>query len=122
MSLTNFLIILVGVLLNAFAQISLKFGSNAINNYGAATDISGFLLKFFNLPIVLGLICYGFSVISWIYALTRVEVSVAYPMLSIGYIVVALLASFFFGEHITYQKIGAMSVIIVGVFLMSRAQ
>jgi multidrug transporter EmrE-like cation transporter len=121
MSLTNFLIILAGVLLNAVGQLALKFGSIKINEYGSAPDIISLLEKYLNTPIVIGLACYVLSVATWVVALTRVDVSVAYPMLSIGYVVVAILAYLFFGEVITTQKVLAMGVIVVGVILLARS-
>ena len=81
-------LILGGVLLNALAQLLLKAGANRLGPVelqfatlvGAARDIA------FSGPIVAGLACYVLSVGLWIVALTRVDVSVAYPMLSIGYV------------------------------------
>ena len=57
----------------------------------------------------------------WILGLSRVPVSVAYPMLSVGYIVNAVLAYFLFGESIGAQKIVGIGFIIVGVFLVARS-
>lgn len=74
-----------------------------------------------NLPIVGGLSCYAVSVVVWIMALSRVEVSVAYPMLSIGYVVNALLAYWMFGEALATQKLIGIAVIIVGVVLVARS-
>jgi multidrug transporter EmrE-like cation transporter len=73
-------------------------------------------------PYILGgLACYVLSVGIWIAALSRVPVSVAYPMLSIGYVVNAIAAHFLFGEALSAAKIGGIAVIIVGVVLVSRA-
>lgn len=122
MSLLNFLIILSGVLLNALGQIALKYGSIKINEYGASVDLLTFIDKYINGPIIIGLACYAFSVATWVVALTRVDVSIAYPMLSIGYVVVAILAYILFNEPITLQKILAMAVIVLGVILLARSQ
>jgi len=54
--------------------------------------------------IIGGLACYVISVVVWIMALSRVPVSVAYPMLSIGYIVNAFAAWMLFGESLAVQK------------------
>ena len=48
-------------------------------------------------------------------------VSVAYPMLSVGYIVNAVLAYFLFGESLGAQKVVGIGFIIVGVFLVARS-
>ena len=61
------------------------------------------------------------SVGVWIVALSRVDVSLAYPMLSIGYIVTALAAAHWFGEDLNPMRIAGIVVIILGVVLISRS-
>jgi multidrug transporter EmrE-like cation transporter len=56
----------------------------------------------------------------WILALSRVDVSVAYPMLSLGYIVNALAASALFGEQLTPTKLVGIGIICLGVFVLAR--
>ena len=73
-------------------------------------------------PFILGgLACYVVSVVVWIMALSRVPVSVAYPMLSVGYIVNAVAAWLLFGESLTAQKLVGIAFIVVGVFLVARS-
>jgi len=57
----------------------------------------------------------------WVLALSRAPVSIAYPMLSIGYIVNALLAYWLFGEPLHASKVAGIFVIIVGVYLLTRS-
>jgi multidrug transporter EmrE-like cation transporter len=121
MSLINFFIVLTGVLFNAAGQLALKAGAEKI---GYLNIHSNFLLSLkaaLNFPIFIGLFCYAISVGIWVIALSRVQVSIAYPMLSIGYIVVSLLAYVYFNEPITLAKFVAMLVIIFGVYLLSQA-
>ena len=76
-------------------------------------------IKVASSPFVLGgLACYAVSVVVWIMALSRVPVSVAYPMLSIGYIVNAFAAWALFGESVTAQKLAGIGFIVIamGVF------
>jgi multidrug transporter EmrE-like cation transporter len=61
------------------------------------------------------------SVVVWIMALSRVEVSIAYPMLSIGYVVNALAAWYLFGEAVTLTRLAGIGVIIIGVYLVARS-
>ena len=89
MSFASFAIILVGVLLNAAAQLLLKAGTNAMP-LGPRLAIEPHILG--------GLACYVISVVVWVIALSRVPVSIAYPMLSIGYVVNAFAAAVLFGE------------------------
>lgn len=123
MNLTSFSLILAGVLLNAAAQLLLKAGVTRVGEFSFSIDNAipmGFKLLT-QLPIIGGLACYGISVVVWIMALSRVPVSVAYPMLSIGYIVNAFAAYWLFGESLNAQKLIGIGVIVVGVYLVARS-
>ncbi len=119
----SFALILTGVLLNAAAQLLLKAGTNAVGRFDfSAANIVPIGMRLALEPHILGgLGCYVVSVVVWIMALSRVPVSIAYPMLSIGYIVNALAAWMLFGESLTAQKLVGIGFIVVGVFLVSRA-
>ena len=123
MNLLSFLMILIGVLLNAAAQLFLKAGTNAIGalNFSRGELLKTFLQVALQPNIIAGLGCYILSVSIWIVALSRVPVSIAYPMLSIGYIVNAAAAYYLFGELISFQKIIGITIIIIGVILVGRS-
>jgi len=79
-------------------------------------------LKLASEPYILaGLACYAVSVVVWIMALSRVQVSIAYPMLSIGYIVNALAARALFDEPVTALRAGGILIIIIGVCIVARS-
>jgi multidrug transporter EmrE-like cation transporter len=115
-------LILTGVLLNAVAQLLLKAGAGSLAGVqlraGNALLIAGRLIG--SAPILAGLACYVLSVVVWILALARVEVSVAYPMLSIGYVVNALAAWWLFGENLSGARLAGIGVILLGVWLVAR--
>ena len=122
MTFTAFSLILAGVLLNSAAQLMLKAGARALGTValnGASLFAAGWNAA--TQPwIVLGLCCYVVSAGLWILALTRVDVTVAYPMLSMGYVIAALLAWQFFGEALTASRILGISIILVGVVILGR--
>ena len=123
MNAASFSLVLAGVLLNAAAQLLLKAGTNRIGAFDfSAANIVPVGLKVAASPFVLGgLGCYAVSVVVWILALSRVPVSIAYPMLSIGYIVNAAAAWALFGESLTAQKLVGIGFIVVGVWLVARS-
>lgn len=123
MSAAAFSLLLAGVLLNAGAQLLLKAGTNAIGSFEySAENIAPIGLRIVTEPHILGgLACYVVSVVVWILALSRVEVSMAYPMLSIGYVVNALAAWWLFGESLTAMRLVGIGFIIVGVTLVARS-
>lgn len=116
-------LVLTGVLLNAVAQLLLKAGAGALADVelrvGNAALIAGRLVL--NPPIIAGLFCYAISVVVWILALARVEVSVAYPMLSVGYVLNALAAWWLFGENLSATRIAGIGIILIGVWLVARS-
>ena len=123
MTPTTFSLLLTGVLLNAGAQLLLKAGTNRVGEFSYTLDniVPIGLRLAANPPILAGLACYVVSVVVWILALSRVPVSVAYPMLSLGYIVNAFAAWMLFGESLTAQKLVGIGFIVVGVFLVARS-
>jgi len=123
MSAVSFGLIAAGVLLNTFAQLLLKAGTNSIGHFefalARALDIG---LRFIVNPYILGgLACYAVSLVVWLMALSRVEVSVAYPMLSVGFALNAVLAWWLLGEPVTLQRIAGIAVIIIGVTIVARS-
>lgn len=121
----DFVWVLSGVLLNAVAQLLLKAGAASTGPILVAMPPSSLLRVATALaqhPAILGgLGCYAISLLAWIVALSRVEVSIAYPMLSIGYVVNALLAWWWFGEAVSTQRWLGISVIVIGVVLVARS-
>lgn len=122
MTFTAFALILIGVLLNAVAQLALKA---SVSDMGAielslhtAIPTAAHLLG--GPWLWMGLTCYGVSVVVWILALSRVDVSIAYPMLSIGYVVNAVAAWGLLGEALGPGRLIGIGVIIVGVFILAR--
>jgi len=112
MNLTSFAFILTGVLLNAGAQLLLKAGTNAVP-LGLRLAIEPHILA--------GLACYGVSVVVWVIGLSKVPVSIAYPMLSIGYVINAIAAYYLLGEAVTPMRLVGIGIIVVGVFIVARS-
>lgn len=122
MNLLSFTLVLSGVLLNACAQLLLKTGTNRISDLEfTLANAWAIALRTLTLwPFLLGFACYAVSIVVWIAALSRVPVTVAYPMLSIGYIVNALIARFWLGETLSASGWSGIALICVGVWLVAR--
>ena len=124
MSWLTWFLILAGVGLNAAAQLLLKSATKSIAHFTAFNlqTLPGIVMELLkNLPFWGGMLCYGLSVCVWIAALTKAPVSTAYPMLSLGYVVVAFAAVAWLGESLTPTKIVGIVLICIGVVLVSRS-
>lgn len=123
MSWGAFALIMTGVLLNAVAQLALKASVNETGTIQLDPQSlwsSAFILAQ-NLWLWLGLFCYAISVVFWLLALSRVDVSIAYPMLSIGYVVNAIAAWHLFGESLGQGRLIGIGIIIIGVYVLARS-
>ncbi len=116
-------LILSGVFLNAFAQLFLKKGMISIGHFDFTLENAipiGFQAAT-NLMIFLGLSCYVVSVVVWMLVLSRVEVSYAYPFLSVGYIVTTIIGYSYFNENITMYRLIGVAFICIGVIFVAKS-
>jgi drug/metabolite transporter (DMT)-like permease len=74
-----------------------------------------------NIFLWLAIFCYCISIFLWMLVLSKVEVSFAYPFLSVGYVISAVIGYFFMGEALTFVRIAGIAVICFGVFLIARS-
>ena len=123
MTWTAFAFLLSGVLLNAAAQLFLKAGTNALGIITLTGEnwIDQFSRMALEPHLAGGILCYAVSVVVWIIGLSRVPVSIAYPMLSLGYIINAIAAHYLLGESVTLARWLGIGFIIIGVWLVARS-
>jgi multidrug transporter EmrE-like cation transporter len=124
MSWVTWTMILSGVGLNAAAQLLLKVATRPLAHFSdlsAATLGSSIAILSRNVPFWAGMVCYAASVCVWLAALSKAPVSTAYPMLSLGYVVVAAVSVTWLGESMTTPKLLGIALICAGVVLVSRS-
>lgn len=115
-------LVLSAVFLNTFAQMLLKAGTNSLQvlllpEKGLFYSIFRAL---FNPFITGGLVLYVLSFAVWVVVLSKLEVGVAYPLLSLGYLVGLILAWMFFGEVITFNKLIGVCFLMIGTYFITR--
>lgn len=112
----SYLIAFISIFLGALAQYLLKIGTSQL------ILIRTSLIKalFLNIPLLGGLFCYGLSLIFWLYVLSKMELSKAYPMVSLGYVVTLLLGYIFLNEPLSLSKILGVSLIMIGVYFVTK--
>ena len=117
----NILLILLSVLLNCAAQLLIRKGMMVVGEINASNVTQLFEPMVTNLYLWVALLCYGFSFFLWMVVLSRVEVSYAYPFLSVGYVVTTIAGYAFFAEDISFMRILGVAIICLGVFFISRS-
>jgi multidrug transporter EmrE-like cation transporter len=126
----NFLLIIFSVVLGVLGQLSLKHGVMAVSDLGSSGIAHSLsvrsILTFLqgaaaNKFVILGFLCYVVSAASWLVILSRVDLSLAYPLISIGYILVVILSKYLFGEPVTSLRIAGTLLVCAGVFLLVRS-
>ena len=123
MTLSGFSFLLAGVLLNAVAQLLLKAGTNVLGIITLTRDnwTGEFARMAVEPHFIAGAACYAISLVVWILGLSRVPVSIAYPMLSVGYVINAIAAYYLFGEAVTLTRWTGIAFIVLGVWLVARS-
>lgn len=112
-------LVLAAVALGAVGQFLMKSGMNRV---GAIDSVSlGMFTRMFSNPmVILGFATYGVSSICYLAALSRLDLSVAYPMVGLGYILVMLISWLFLHEPVSPVRwLGAL-LIVGGVWLVGR--
>lgn len=118
-------LVLFSVGCSAIGQIALKFGmaSASVQAALAAGGVVPVGTAIVNNPFVLGgLFLYGFSAVLWLFVLARLDVSVAYSFVSLGFIVIMSLGCLLFGEPFTLRKLIGTIVVMLGVYLVAAVR
>lgn len=126
MKMTNFLLIVFSVVLGVGGQIALKYGVKLVSGAEGlgsldSKSVVGFLGgAATNGYVLLGFVLYLVSALSWLIILSRVDLSLAYPLISIGYIIIVVLSKFIFDEPVTSFRIIGTLLVCTGVFFLLR--
>lgn len=116
-------LVLAAIVLGTLAQLLLKAGTSAVGPFAFSLEnaVPVGLRLALEPRILAGSGCYALSLVVWIMALSRTEVSIAYPMVSIGFALNAALAWWLLGEAVTPVRLLGIAVIIVGVYMVARS-
>ncbi len=112
---------LVSIMLLSAGQTSLKYGLNAIGGVSLSGGIDNFM-KLFQTPwVIVGFALYGISAILWLDVLSKLDFSLAFPMVGLTYVFTLLIGRFFFGETIGWERILGVALIVLGIFFLARS-
>lgn len=118
----SLLLILSSVLLGAIGQVLLKVGMRNITPELSWLGLVKLVGRVFTTPALLtGLVCFGSSFLLWLVVISKEELSYAYPMVSLGYIIAVLASWVLFKENIGLVRLGGLLLIVLGVSLVARS-
>ncbi len=113
------LLVSISIILGVFGQLSMKKGMNSIGPIGLKNIFSSEIFSIvFQKFVFLGFVLYIFSSMLWLVALSQEEVSFIYPLISVGYIITAILGKFLFNENLTFFRFFGILLICGGVYLI----
>lgn len=111
------------IIFNVIGQLFLKHGMNKIGNFRISLDtlLPVFIKAFLNPFVLLGLGCYVTGFLIWLIVLAKAEISYAYPLISLGYVLTAIMGWWLLGENVTWMRMGGIIVTCIGVFIISQS-
>lgn len=118
MTLQEFGLLLMSVLTSVAGQFFLKIGATKLGRVSVDNAISH-ILSIITIPeLLVGLTSYGLGALAYILLLTRVDLSIAGPSVSLVYVFSVLLGYFVFKESIPITRLLGLSLIVSGVILV----
>lgn len=121
--INNISIILLSILMSSTAHIFLKKGmmTHALNPVQSNGLLSLFWTVGTNPWVMGGMFLHVSALVVWLWALSKVDISFAYPFLALGYVLVSAMAWFWLGETLSLMKILGMAIVIVGILVLAKA-
>jgi multidrug transporter EmrE-like cation transporter len=101
-------------MIGVVGQLLLKHGMS--RQPGLRFGEFGVLLR--NLPVIGGICCYGLSTMLYLSVLARLELSLAYPTVSLGYVLVMIMSRVLFKEPVSRTRWIAAGIICIGVVMV----
>ncbi len=117
-------LVLICVLAGAAGQIFWKEGMSSMHKINGIKDLMQVKTAwdiFTNKYILVGIFLYAMSVFFWLGAMSTLEVSYMYPLLSLGYVVTAIIAVLYIGETVTFSRWAGIALVVLGCALITRS-
>ena len=108
--LSSIVLVLIGAVIGSFGAIFLKWGAHALSRSWTSVV--------YNWKLAVGVVTYLLSSVLFVKGMSNGELSVLFPMVSVGYICTLLWSHLFFQERITKAKLAGVGLILVGIIFL----
>ena len=116
------LLVLCSVTPAVAGQLILKYAISRLSLDMSETGPLGYYVRLFTTPIVLlGFFMYGLSSLVWLFILSKLPLSLAYPLVSMGYVLVVFFSWLLLREHVNVTRMVGVAVICLGVALLATS-
>lgn len=119
MTISQWFLLLIGILMSALGGFFLKVGAVQLKYEDGILSLFSQLTN--NWWIIFGVLLYFIPVLIWIFLLKKIELSFLQPLFSMVYVVTPVLASIFLYENISINRWLGIGVIITGVLIVARS-
>lgn len=124
MNRSMLMLILANVAMTSLAQIVLKAGMSApdvVRALAGGLRLPALVTVFLHPWVMIGLALYAGAAVVWLLVLAKVDVSLAYPFVGLGFVVTMVLAWAFMGEAVSATRIAGTLLIMAGVVVLARS-
>jgi len=113
------LLVLVCIIIGVFGQLAMKRGMNTIGVIGLRDIFSSRVFSIiFQKYVFIGIMLYVSATLIWLVILSQEELSFVYPLISIAYVITAILSKFLFNESLTIFRFFGILLICGGVYFI----
>lgn len=117
----NFILLIISVVLGASGQFLLRLGMKSYGQVGVVDAFKQIFSIIFTPSVFIGFLLFALSSILWLSVISKNQLSYAYPMVSLGYILTLIFSKLFLNENINGYRIAGTLIIILGVVFISKS-
>ena len=118
-----FILLGINIVSIVAAQLLLKIGMRDSGGFALdsiKSDPTVLIRVFLNPYIFIGMLCYVINVFLWFDIVSKENLSYVYPFLSLAYAAVVIASAIVLGEHLSWQRLVGVGVIMAGVYIVSQ--
>jgi drug/metabolite transporter (DMT)-like permease len=112
----------ISIITTVLSQLLFKKGMLLVGNVDFSIRNIFFLIKQISINpfLIAGIFLYGISFILWLLVLSKLKLSVVYPITSLNFILVVAMSYFIFSEKLAMPQYGGIALIIIGIILLAK--